>query len=421
MNVVYCKRESMNKIFLILFLIFSVFFSSCKKDKDSVANVDFELLNASSEFQVPLEGGSETYSIRSNGHWTIGFVDDVDWVNVEPMEGRGDGSFTVTIDKNRMKDSRSVALTFHVDHIRMADLIRINQDENPNPPYFELDYESDVLEVSGFGANQVINVRSNSEWEVIVPHGLDWVSVVPSVGNGDGEFAIVVDENPSYSARNTDLSFIVDGVAFQLSLRVLQAGKVDNTIVLNEDFEWLTYGSPIFYTTTGETRFDNWTEEERTKGWTTTVNTVTGSGNQPLVYARPGFVKLGKTSYGGDLISPKLSAIAGEQDVVVTFKAVPYQTKAGARDDNALKISVIGPGVLSQENFVIDNWPDYTADPDCIEIWKSPSTIRTFKIKGATSETQIRFVGGDFDLRPEVVQVNKNRIFIDDITVLLDK
>ena len=76
------------------------------------------------------------------------------------------------------------------------------------------------------------------------------------------------------------------------------------TVVLEENFNWLVYGSAVFYTTTGETRIDAWTQEQKDRGWTSTVNTVTGSGTTPLCYARQGFVKLGKTSYGGDIISP---------------------------------------------------------------------------------------------------------------------
>lgn len=419
MNFLYYERESTNKLLLILILIMSVLLISCKKDKD--ARVEFELLSGSPELQVSVDGTSETYSIRTSGYWTVSFVDDVDWIEVQPREGQGDATFTVSIDKNRQMESRSAALAFHVNHVRMSDLIRITQDENPNPPYFELDYESETLEVSGSGVRKVFDVRSNTQWEVIVPQEVDWISVEPAAGNGEGEFVVVVDENPLYSSRSALLSYKVDGIAHGLSLNIIQGGKVDNSIILNEDFEWLTYGSPIFYTTTGETRFDNWTDEEKAKGWTSTVNTVSGSGDQPLLYARSGFVKLGKTSYGGDLVSPKLSTIVGESDVVVTFKAVPYQTKAGARDDNTLKVSVIGPGKVSHETFIIDNWPDYDADPECVEIWKNPSAQRTFIIKGATAETQIRFVGGDFDLRPDVVQVNKNRIFLDDIIVVLDK
>jgi len=85
-----------------------------------------------------------------------------------------------------------------------------------------------------------------------------------------------------------------------------------------------------------------------------------------------------------------------------------------------LKVSVIGPGTVSQEQFVIDNWPVYpveNAEAYCIGMWSAPEATRTFTITGATSETQIKFLGGDYDLRPTVVTINKNRIFLDDIKV----
>ncbi|SPZ84942.1 Uncharacterised protein [Sphingobacterium multivorum] len=45
------------------------------------------------------------------------------------------------------------------------------------------------------------------------------------------------------------------------------------------------------------------------KGWTSTINTTEGGGNYASIYARPGFIKLGRTNYGGDLISPKLANV----------------------------------------------------------------------------------------------------------------
>ncbi|MCA1741922.1 MAG: hypothetical protein LC630_05575 [Bacteroidales bacterium] len=176
----------------------------------------------------------------------------------------------------------------------------------------------------------------------------------------------------------------------------------------------------MFYTTSGETRIDNWTQEQKDIGWTSTINTVDGSGSTPLVYARQGFVKVGKTSYGGDLISPALSKLDGTQSVTVTFKAIPYMTAAGTMDDNILNISVIGPGTVSQSQFIIDNWPVYPAEGAldyCIGLWSAPEATRTFTITGATAETQIKFLGNDYDLRTGVVTINKNRIFLDDIKV----
>ena len=73
---------------------------------------------------------------------------------------------------------------------------------------------------------------------------------------------------------------------------------------VKQHFDWLNYGSTIFYTTSGETRMDSWTSEELNRGWSSSENTF--SSNQRVVYARTGFLKLGKTGYGGDLISRPL-------------------------------------------------------------------------------------------------------------------
>jgi hypothetical protein len=95
-------------------------------------------------------------------------------------------------------------------------------------------------------------------------------------------------------------------------------------------------------------------------------------------------------------------------------------TAAGTKDDNFLNISIIGPGTISQSQFIIDNWPVYPVDPAaveayCIALWNEPVARRTFTITGATSETQIKFLGYDYNLVG--VGAVKNRIFLDDIKV----
>jgi len=121
---------------------------------------------------------------------------------------------------------------------------------------------------------------------------------------------------------------------------------------------------------------------------------------------------------GGDLISPALSKIVGTVNLQVTFKAIPYMTAAGTMDDNILNISVIGPGTVSQGQFIIDNWPVYPVEGAleyCIGMWSAPAATRTFTITGATAETQIKFLGYDYYLVG--VGEGKNRIFLDDIKV----
>lgn len=403
--------------FLICFSVFFLFATGCKKDKSEEAGT-FEIEGAPAQLLAPLEGVSQTYNVKAIGLWLIDVVDGQNWLTVSPKEGNGDGSFTVTVDKNRTGDKRKAALVFRSNFQRLPQILKIEQAENENPPYFNLVSGEMQLETDGHGTTKAIEVNSNTEWSIVIPDEVGWVHAEPAAGNANGSFNLRVDANPLYTARTANIRFVVDGLQMPEAFVVSQDGKVDETVVLNEDFNWLAYGSSIFYTTTGETRVDAWTQEQKDKGWTGSVNTIAGSGNTPLLYARQGFVKVGKTSYGGDLISPKLTAIEGTKNVQVSFKAVPYQTLAGARDGNILMVSVIGPGTVSTDRFVIGNWPDYAADPECTEIWKAADATRTFTITGATSETQIKFLGGDYDLRTPI-DPNKNRIFLDDIVVTI--
>src|SRR5690606_28242709 len=172
------------------------------------------------------------------------------------------------------------------------------------------------------------------------------------------------------------------------------------------------------YTTDDETRIDKWTMSEKAKGWVTSPS----ADGITSTYARQGFVKLGKTNYGSDFISPKLREIEGTKNVEVKFKAVPYMTAGGAKDDTRLYVNVIGPGTVSVREFAIDDWPDYNEHPSCTAIWTAAETERSFVITGANAETQIRFLGGALDLRKDTgAPINKNRIFLDDIIVTVKK
>ena len=138
-----------------------------------------------------------------------------------------------------------------------------------------------------------------------------------------------------------------------------------------------------------------------------------------MLYARQGFVKLGKTNYAGDLISPKLKLV-GTADVVVTFKACAYISEGGTKDDNELYVSVIGPGTVEVESnpLIIDNYPNSSNNENGADynVWDPAIAERSFIVRGATSETQIKFMGGkSYNLSG--IGKKKNRIFLDDITV----
>ncbi|MFC7526718.1 BACON domain-containing protein [Parapedobacter sp. GCM10030251] len=397
---------------------FFVAFSSCKKENEQ--GTHFALKDNPTAMTVTSEGSSQTFTVQSAGIWKVEPLSDERWLKIAPNEGQGEGTFTVTVGRNTTPEPRQSILTFVVDGKIQNNVLKIEQEARDesgggDDAYVHLD-GLPGLEAPEGGLHGRYVVRSTGEWKIEIPEGTDWLSIEPMEGRFDTGVTVNVDINTTPESRTAGLVFYLDGEQIPGVFEVIQEGM---EVVLYEDFNWLTYGSAIFYTTSGETRIDNWSTAELARGWGWRNPSADGI---PSTYARQGFVKLGKTNYGSDILSPKLSEVQGTQNLRVSFKAVPYETAGGARDGSVLKVGVTGPGTVDVSEFSIDNWPNYTLDPNCTEIWKAPETTRSFTITGATAETQIWFLGGDYDLRPESgAPINKNRIFLDDILVTVLK
>ena len=418
----YYKRVRFKLLFVFSFLL--IFLAlSCKKDTES--KVHFSVIDNPLLLEVDSEGTTKEYNIQSDGNWRVKPVVDTKWISVEPTEGQGNGSFTLIVHKNTAIDGREIVLAFMAGEHYQNETLTIRQEEGADEkteekPYILIEGLSEEKEISDQGLNERMIVRANGEWKIEIPSDIDWLTIEPMQGVGDVPVDVSVDMNKVTASRSATLSLLHNDSPFN-TLNLTQQALKQNVgdVILEEDFNWLTVASHVLYTVTGEKRFDNWDADELEHGWKSSVNPVEGSGGTPLLYARYGFVKLGKTSYSGDLISPKLEAIAGKRNVKVTFKAVPYQTQAGTRDDNILNVNVMGPGTIEgSDEFVLDNWPDYDTDPEGVDIWQDPSSTYSFIIEGATEETQFRFLGQDYDMRTPK-NPNKNRVFIDDITVTI--
>lgn len=401
-------------ILFSVFFISSVFFTACEKDnEENTGDPYFTIEGNPTGLTVGIAAKTQSYVVRSNRSWQVVAQSEGDWVKAFPAEGIDDGIFKIIVEKNTTFDPRTMNFAFIVDGEEQPVLFRVDQ-EKAIPA---LVIENGNL--AGKNINQAaqdlkINVVSNVAYTY--SSDADWFTFVKAdVGTLATDLTFTATANEGANSRIANVLFAcAQFPELNTTLTITQEGKSEGTIVLFENFDWLSYGSAIFYTTTGETRFDSWTT---TNGWTSTVNTVEGSGTTPLCYARQGFIKLGKTGYGGDMITPKLSTLTGPTDLLVKFKAVPYMTAAGTKDDNTLIVSLIGPGTISTGTFTIDNWPNYSTDPNCTAIWEDITTERSFTITGATSETQIKFLGGDYALKG--VGAGKNRIFLDDIKVLI--
>lgn len=412
------KLKSTFAIFTIFSFIAMGLFFSCEKNDEKSGDPFFTIEGDPTGLSTSMAEITQSYIVHSNRAWKIVAQSEGDWARAFPDEGEDDGIFKIIVKENNTFNARTMNFAFVVDGEEQAVLFRVDQ-EGSEPYLTVTDIEAGINIIQA-QQDVVINVKSNVEYTY--SSDADWFTFTKAEAAGATftDLTFSATSNDGADARVGNVAFsCAEFPALNANMVITQDGKSDGTILLFEDFNWLNYSTQIFYNTTGVVRYDNWTPEELARGWTSSLNP--GSGDHPL-YALIGCVKLGKTSYGGDIITPKIPEIVGTQDLVVKFKSIPYQTKAGTQDDNFLNISLIGPGTLSQTQFIIDNWPTYPADAAeheayCAAFWDEPEAKRSFTITGATSDTQILFLGGDYLLSG--VGAGKNRIFLDDITILI--
>lgn len=387
----------------LLLMTFATVFQSCDDDEEPSGPPGITIEGDPSGLTSDVAGKTESYVVRGTGAWQIVPKEEGDWVTIFPNEGEDDGIFKITVSANEGFEPRVMNLAFVVNGQEQPVLFRIEQEANV--PYITLPAS---VTIPSPGGNFDVAVTSNVAWSYTLSDNA-WLT---EVSKSQDKVTFNAAVNSAYSSRAVTMTVTATdhpGITETVTLE-----QSPGTIVLEEDFSWLAYGSAVPYVTTGETKISSWTAEQLAKGWTSSLNPV--SNDQPL-YARQGFVKLGKTNYGGDIISPKLSTITGTQNLKVTFKAAAYVSAGGTFDNRELVIEVLGAGTPSTTLIMIENVPNNQAQDDSgvvNDIWADDRAF-TFNITGATADTQIRFLGKAFDLTAEAV--NRNRIFLDDIKV----
>lgn len=391
----------------------------CKEDNDDTAT--FSLKDNLTSMEALAEGASQTFTVQSSGNWKIEPLRKEHWLKIEPLEGNGNGTFTITVAKNTDVESRELQLFFKVNDRLQNAVFKVAQvgavvDDGTKDSYIRFDNNLVTAEIPEAGLTQNTIIRATGKWRIEVEDQQDWVTLSPTEGEGDTPISISVSRNADIE-RSVNLLLFLNNVEQTTPVAIAQKGvklQVVGDIVLKEDFNWLNYGSEIFNVTTGETRIAQWKEADLAKDWTSTINTTKDGGDYASIYARPGFVKLGRTNYGGDLISPKLINVQRTKNLLVTFKAVRY----ASGDHYLLTVGVNGPGTVSTSTFDVMNFPSPNSTLEGSRAsWQAPEATYSFVVNGATADTQIWFLGGAFDQRAGNWPKTTNRIFIDDIEV----
>lgn len=404
----------------LLILLISFTGISCSDDEDEKGEPSFELEEGQTSFEGSSSKTEYTLTVRSNRSWKIvSKTEGADWVRSFPTEGDKDGRFKLIVKANETFVVRTAQFAMVVDNVEYPVLLNVSQEAAV--PSISVGDGSGTIKIASDAGQTSVTSKANVAWTCVVDEAAtDWLQVV-SIAE-DGMIHLQVEKNTGIERTGILHCISEEQPSANIDIQVVQAA---GSVIMQENFNWLPYGQldgviDPPYITDRQKRMDSWTDDEKAHGWTSTA-VGNGGGDAPLVYACYGYVKLGKTSWAGDLISPNLN-LQEATNVTVTFKATGYISAGGAKDDNELYVSVIGPGSVQSESnpFIIDNYPNSSKNEHGSDYdpWNPEIAERSFQIIGATGETQIKFMAGkEFSLGTN----NKNRIFMDDITVIIQE
>lgn len=391
--------------------------SGCKDNDDPVGDPYLTFENIEGTINVSKAGITQAkrkaVTVRSNSAWKVALEnpDDASWLHFFIDEGEDDGLIYYWVDKNTTFDQREGKINLSdngkvlnsLDIVQEADVPNITVKDGSNG--FTIAPEGSVLKVA---------VDANISWKASLTPDVEWAHITNVT---EDSVFVTIDKNEE-DERTVTLALTGEGEYANVNSNTLITQK-DESLIYNDDLNWLQEGEDKPTYETPEVKIEKW---EKDMGWTSYSS---------WAYGGHGYIKLGKTNYNGDIVSPALTKLKKPTDVKVTFQSMGYVSKTGVKDASIVKVGVIGPGEVNGDevNSISINGTAYrcvkfvnTVFPNSennengedYDPWAQPGSYHSFTITGATAETKIIFVGGDNWNKVK----GKNRVYLKSVEVV---
>ena len=188
-------------------------------------------------FEVSMEGGSVTVTLKSNVDYEVVIPSDCDWVTKAADEAKSRGleesSFTLNVEENKSYKERTAIITVKNKDNNMSGRVTIHQS-------FEaiLNADSQSFNVEMEGGTVMINTESNIAYDVIIPKDCNWVTIDKSSktkATSTSTITLNVAENKSYAARDVIVTISNEeaGVSVPVSIhqKYTATFKADKTFI----------------------------------------------------------------------------------------------------------------------------------------------------------------------------------------------
>ena len=391
---------------------------------------------------------AKVFTVRSSGDWAIVPTSlENGWCRIWPAEGSLDGLIRVSALENKSALSRE--MTYNVFLNGQDTGRRFIVKQKGSEPYIRSSVVSVTLPRIGGSTGLLVLANIDFDYVLTDENGQTDVSWLTVERVDDSNFKIsATGVNETGSELKAGRTLMGKG---EFSEIVAQVPIAQTFALISDDLSWVPSVA-----------------ESSVLGWETAGESVTRYGSSPEVtaiydehgwesradsiYARPGFIKIGKTNYGGDAIAPEMTELQDRTaNVEVHFQAVGYTSAGGTFDWRVLYVGLLGDGkiveaknegnsdasIVPSVDYVAKNLNEGTVplelknvakfeltenaaflkatDPTGLKVWEHPDTKCIIKIEGATKNTRVVFIGNKL---AETLNPGKNRLFLDNYIVL---
>lgn len=154
------------------------------------------------EVKLGSQSGKLVSEIRTNTSWTV--MESVPWLEVFPLSGTNNDKITITYNANESTEPRSGQI--FISGGGMKGVVTVNQEPGKIIPFVT------VAPATHYIASQegvvFFDVSSNTDWTV--QEDVDWFTVTPKSGSGNGRLSVEYKENKARKSRIGQLTLVIE-------------------------------------------------------------------------------------------------------------------------------------------------------------------------------------------------------------------
>ena len=189
--------------------------SSDAQTEIAVSQTEVSLSVNPAKLSFSQAGGTLSVSVEANEAWTVRTNSySSNWCSVSSTGGTGNGTFSVTLDKNTSTWQRTTWVEVHCGNVHRT--IDIEQEACD-----ELYFSTYELSIDAAAGSKTFNVYSNTSWQASSSER--WCSVSPQAATANSTLTINVAENLTDEVRTATVTVSTGHVDQQLSVK--QSGQ----------------------------------------------------------------------------------------------------------------------------------------------------------------------------------------------------